>query len=143
MNIFGRKQQVTYVDVVREFGLVLEKPARGAALTRRMAELPYEMGLIKEAICQLAVDGGGSATRDQLKAGFMQLAAFIDQEPAPALPHLPSDGIGGNLKTEFLEEVISTLGSAEEQSKAVTAKIAQLAHEFEARCKFIEVAANV
>ena len=140
--IFARKKQITYVDVVRAYGGVLEKPAKGIALLRDAADLPYEEGLVKEAICRIAVSGEGTATRNQLKAGFMQLASFTPKTFIPELPILPRGKLSNEEKLEFIETVKEVIGPSIGKNEAVTKKMSELSHEFEARCRFIEVATN-
>ena len=140
--MFGRTKQITYVDVVRAYGAVLEKPAKGVALLRDTADLPYEEGLIKEAICRIAVSGEGTATHDQLKAGFMQLASFTFKTLSPELPILPRGELSNEQKLEFIQTVKEVLGPSIGKNEAIAKRMSALSHEFEARCSFIEVAAN-
>jgi hypothetical protein len=134
------KKQTTYADVVRAYGKALSEPSRNATATHQASKLPFEIGLIKEAICRVAVDGRGNVPREQLKVAFVQLATFVDDYDERALPEPPATDATAQEQAAFAQQVLDVMGGAPDKQAAVAQRMQQLDHEFEARCKFIDLA---
>jgi hypothetical protein len=88
MNSLSRQsihhKTVTCSDVVDAYGALLERVPYGVGLSLPLSELPYDIALIKESLTRLAVLPEHSDKLAMLKAGFLELAAFLPNQFQPS-----------------------------------------------------------